>query len=492
MKQETVQAQSASDSTIYTYGIGAIGVGIKNNLLGTWTLIYYNQVLGLDAYLVTIALGVALAFDAISDPLVGIWSDRVRSRWGRRHPFMYVAVIPFALSYYFILADPGEVSDTELFYRLLTLMLILRLSMTFYEVPRGALAAELTKDYDQRNKIQAIGMALGWAGGAGISAIHQYFFLGDSYLNADGYRTLAFWGGLGIFASTLYSAVGMHHHIPNLYKPPDRSFDIRSFLREAKETLSNRSWIVLFLAGTIYAVVTGVDTGAGVYYNEYLWQWQPQQIALYSVFAALSVIFVSALAPTLARGRDKKNVAIGVFLCAVFIGPLPLFLRLIDPYFGASLFPANGSDALWWIMLCHASASAGLAMLGFIFVASMSMEIVEDQQAKTGRREEALLGTVNSMVHKLVGAGGVVLAGVVITVSGFDDPNLEPAEKYTTAITNFSWIHVGIGFFLPLCSTLLISLFSIKRADHLGNVANLGYVEKIGEDALQDSASDKP
>ena len=118
-------------------------------------------------------------------------------------------------------------------------------------------------------------------------------------------------------------------------------------------------------------------------------------------------------------------------------------------------------------------------MLGFIFVASMGMEIVEDQQSKTGRREEGLLGTVNSMIHKLVGAGGVVLAGIIITVSGFDDPTLDPGEKYTTAINTFSWIHVGFSFFLPLCSTLLITQYSIKREHHLDNVSNLGYTNTV-------------
>ncbi len=475
MAEKTIAVQGASNSTIYTYGIGGIGVGIKNNFLGTWALIYYNQVLGLDAYLVTIALAIALIFDAISDPLVGIWSDRVRTRWGRRHPFMYVAVIPFALSYYFLLANPGDIEDSDLFYRLLFLMLILRLSMTFYEVPRGALAAELTKDYDQRNKIQGVSMALGWVGGAGIGAIHQYFFLGDSFLNAQGYQTLAFWGGLGIFLSTLYSALGTHHHIPDLYKPPQRSLEFKEFFIEIKQTLSNKSWIVLFLAGTVYAVATGIDTGVGTYYNEYLWKWEPQAIAIFSVCAALTVIAVSFSAPLIARGRDKKQIAIKVFLCAVFLGPLPVFLRLIDPYVAISTFPENGSDLLWWVLLLHACTSAGLAMLGFIFVASMGMEIVEDQQAKTGRREEGLLGTVNSMIHKLVGAGGVVIAGVIITVSGFDDPTLDPSEKYTTAINTFSWIHVGVGFFLPLCSTLLITQYSINRESHMENVSELGY-----------------
>ncbi len=120
-------------------------------------------------------------------------------------------------------------------------------------------------------------------------------------------------------------------------------------------------------------------------------------------------------------------------------------------------------------------------MLGFIFVASMGMEIVEDQQAKTGRREEGLLGTVNSMIQKLVGAGGVVIAGVIITVSGFDDPTLDPSEKYTTAINTFSWIHVGVGFFLPLCSTLLITQYSISRESHMENVSELGYTKTASD-----------
>ena len=167
--QESIKAQSATNKTLWTYGIGSLGVGIKNNLMGTWLLFYYNAVLGLEAWLVTLAIGIALVIDAISDPFVGIWSDRVKTRWGRRHPFMYGAIIPFALCYYLILQDPGEISDSALFTRLLILMVLMRIAMTFYEVPRGALAPELTKDYDQRNKIAGIGMALGWVGGAGIS-----------------------------------------------------------------------------------------------------------------------------------------------------------------------------------------------------------------------------------------------------------------------------------------------------------------------------------
>ena len=478
MEEKSIRVQMASNRTIWTYGFGAIGVGIKNNLLGTWLLIYYNQVLGLDAILVSLAIAIALVVDAVSDPFVGVWSDRVRSRWGRRHPFMYASIIPFSLCYYLILQDPGEISDSSMFTRLLVLMILMRISMTFYEVPRGALAPELTKDYDQRNKISGVGMALGWIGGAGISFIHMQYFLGDSYFNASGYQLLAFWGGLGIFVSTAFTTIGTHHHIPNLHVPPERAFHVPTFLKEAKETLSNRSWLVLFGAGCIYSLLVGVDTGAVTYYSAYLWQWEPQDIASYSLWQVASVITLALLAPWIAIGKSKRNIAVGIFLTTIVIGPLPVVLRLLEPYLGLSLLPANGSDALWYLLLVHSCLLVSLGSLGFIFIGSMAMEIVEDVENTTGRREEGLLGTVNAFIQKLVGAGGVLIAGLIVSWSGFDNP--EATQEMLNGEINyrFAAVHVAIGFCLPIVSTLLVLKFDIDRKDHLTNVNDLGYVEK--------------
>ena len=75
-----VRAQRATRGTQFYYGFGSIPIGIKNNLLGSYLLIYYNQVLGLDASVAATAMALALVVDAVSDPIVGIGSARVRSK----------------------------------------------------------------------------------------------------------------------------------------------------------------------------------------------------------------------------------------------------------------------------------------------------------------------------------------------------------------------------------------------------------------------------
>jgi len=81
-------------STKLYQGIGAIPDTVKNWSFNTFTLLFYNQVLGVDAFFVSIALAIEIVFDAITDPLVASFSDNSKTRWGRRHPLMLIASLP--------------------------------------------------------------------------------------------------------------------------------------------------------------------------------------------------------------------------------------------------------------------------------------------------------------------------------------------------------------------------------------------------------------
>ena len=74
-------------------GFGSVPGQHKDFAFNTLLLLYYSQILGLSASWASLALGASLVVDAVSDPLVGGWSDNFRSRFGRRHLFMLAACL---------------------------------------------------------------------------------------------------------------------------------------------------------------------------------------------------------------------------------------------------------------------------------------------------------------------------------------------------------------------------------------------------------------
>jgi len=129
--------------TRIAYGVGGAAGGIKNNGFDYVLLLFYSQVLGLSAVLVAAALWIALIFDAVSDPVVGYWSDNLSSKLGRRHPFMYAAMIPVAIGYFFVWNPPSGLEGMGLFGWLLTLTILVRIAYTLFEVPQHALSADV-------------------------------------------------------------------------------------------------------------------------------------------------------------------------------------------------------------------------------------------------------------------------------------------------------------------------------------------------------------
>src|SRR5579862_2297988 len=92
------------------YGFGSVAFGVKDQGFSTFLLFFYNQVLGAPPQMVGRAIAIALFFDAFADPIVGQISDNLRTRWGRRHPFMYASAIPVAVSYFFLWVPPAGLS----------------------------------------------------------------------------------------------------------------------------------------------------------------------------------------------------------------------------------------------------------------------------------------------------------------------------------------------------------------------------------------------
>ena len=323
----------ARPSTLVFYGVGAISPTIKNNLFVFFLFYYYNQVLGLEAYLVSLALALSLVVDAITDPLLGYFSDHTHSRLGRRHPYIYFSLVPSPICYYLLMSLEYTSPQASLFAQLFLMATLLRLAWTFFNVPRQALGAELTKDYHQRNTLAAISTFFGWFGGAVMWYMTTAVFLGDSYDNKQGYRDLAFWGAVVILVTGTIFAVGTHREIPNLEPPRQkRPIRMRAIFQEIKETLSHRSWLMLFIAGVITSIHAGVVVGLGIYFNSYFWEWKPSDVAIFAMTNLVGSLIISSLASRLARNWDKKQLAVGLYIIVITLGQIPVSCLKMELY----------------------------------------------------------------------------------------------------------------------------------------------------------------
>ena len=206
------------------FGVGQLAEGITLGVFNTFVLFYFNQILGVSGTLTGIALGIALFFDAITDPLAGSFSDRLNTRWGRRHPLMAVAAVPMGLCVIALFNPPAGQSEYFYFGWLVTFAVLARGFLTLYHIPHLALGAEMAQDYLDRTRVYSYSQLFGTIGTYGFGFVMLTLFFPSTeagthgMLNQAGYLPLSIVAALGITLSIGLCVWGTASEIPYLPK----------------------------------------------------------------------------------------------------------------------------------------------------------------------------------------------------------------------------------------------------------------------------------
>jgi len=468
----TPETRKVDLSTKLYYGFGAVANGAKSNGFNYLLLFYYSQVVGLRADLVSLGILIALVFDAISDPLVGYISDNTHSRLGRRHPYMYAAGLPVALAYYFLWSPPAW-DETGLFLYFVCMAVLIRTLITFYEIPATALVAELTDDYDQRTEMMSFRYFFGWWGGLTMAVMNYLVFLPEE---KGGLEYVQGWSNYGlaasfvIFISIYVSTIGTHKHIPHLRKPPtNESFSFTKTKKEIKETLSNRSFLALFVSALLQAVAAGVSTSLSIYFSRHFWELTTTQIGYMNIPYFFSAFIALMLAPRVSRWLGKKKGGMTVLGLAFAMAPMPYILRV----FG--FFPENGTDTLFWTLVVFNTVEVTLIIMSSSLIAAMIADVVEDSEVKTGRRSEGIFFAANSFAQKAVNGLGVVVAGQILAIIQFPT-KAKPGQVPEETLFDLAYLYVPTLLFFYLFALAVLSVYKINREDHSENLRKLAKV----------------
>jgi Na+/melibiose symporter-like transporter len=444
--------------------------GIKDTGFNYFILIYYNQVLGLDPFLTGLALALAVVIDAVSDLLVGSLSDQWRSKLGRRHPFMYLAILPAALTFFLIWNPPTSVTDTQdsLFLYLLFMAVLVRSCLTFFEVPNASLGPELTSDYDDRTRLMGFRYLFGWLAGL-IMAVLAFMVLfrldPDNQMGPKGYQWYGMIGAATMGVAMVVSATGTHRHIQGLYRPLQPfSFDWSLILKEIAGLFRNQSFISLFVSALFFGAAAGLSQAFSIYIGSYFWRLETQEIGLIPLMGLFAVPTAFFLAPRLSQRWGKKAATRRAFLFAILFLPLAFIAKFMG------IFPSRESIMFLPLLMTNFAIETTAIITMQVIFASMNADVVEDQSAQNGgKRSEGLIFAARNFAKKAVSGAGVMFAGLLLWLVNFPD-NAVPGKVDEDIVTHLVLMYLPVLILLYLASWFVLQYYTIDRSRHEQNI----------------------
>ena len=474
MQQVPLQAAAKLPmSTKLIYGLGTVAFGIKDNGFNALLMIYYNQVIGLSAGWVGAAIMIAMIADAVLDPIVGQWSDSLRSKWGRRHPFMYASVLPVGILYFALWMPPAGVSDFMLFAYLLVITSATRIAIGVYEIPSTALLAEFTQDYHERTVLVAYRFFFGVVGGILMGIVVFSMIFADDpaspggLLEASGYHRYAAIASPLMAMAIFISTLGTHSRISSLAKlPPPQHEGILKTARNMFSTLFDRTNAPILIGSIFGSMAGGLNAGLMIYLQTYFWQLSADQIAALTSAGLLGVVLAFVMVLPLSKSFGKKWTTLALYSLTLLAIVLPVALRL----FG--LFPDNGSPALVPLLFAFMAVVVMSVIAASILIASMVADVTDQILLKTGRQSEGLIFSATTFVNKTISGTGVLVSGLILTLVGFPE-GAKPGQVEQSIVTNLAIVFSLATLFFTSAALIITSFYPVSEEDHQSAVEEL-------------------
>ena len=364
--------------TKFLYSFSSLGGEALSYSRGVWLVIYYDEELGLNALLLAAVLVGGRVIEAFDDALIGYWSDRTRSRWGRRIPFVVLATPPWALLA-FLLFTPPDTGDAGMaLYLFLTLELFFLFS-TLSGGPYEALLPEIAPRSADRVAIAGIRVYLG-AAGAGLGLVAA-----DTLKDAFGFQAMALaMAGLALVARYVGLA-GVWRRAAQSREPADIT------LREAlRATFANTQFRFFLPSFVFFQIAIQMLLAALPYYVDNV---LPEGTwAKVRVLAGAALLAAVAAVPAFAvysRRTSKRRAFSTAMLAAAALFPLFAVMGLV---------PGVSTE----VQVLVAVAVMGMPIAGiYLFPAVLTADIIDYDATQTGARREATYYGAQNFVEKL-------------------------------------------------------------------------------------------
>ncbi len=450
----------------YAWGIG----GVADNLLTfglAWTIIpIFNIGYGVNAFWLGLVIFVPRVIDVLTDPIMGVISDRTKSRFGRRRPYIFVGAILMAVLFALIWMPPfGRLekgaeavgaawmglppfpigNELMLLVWIGVIYTLLTLAYTVFSVPYIAFGYEFTRNYDEMTKVMASRLYFTTIASFGVTWLYRLAvderFGGDETV---GMRTVGVWVAIAIALTGIVPAL-VCTEATRVERPADKT----SFKDIVRATLGNRAFVLVMAAMLVFVIAIYTAGVMGAHINIfYVAQGDKAFGAQLGAVAGNIMIACNLIGMYLmmlvSRALDKRRVVLTCF-ALVFLGNLSYWWTWNPAhphlqYLSAALIGFGNSGI--WLMLD-----------------SMIGDVTKDDEARNGVQREGLYGASKSFMFKIAVAITSITGALVISISGFREQVAPSAEVQL----NLRLLFIGLQCAGSALAFVLVWFFPITR-----------------------------
>jgi GPH family glycoside/pentoside/hexuronide:cation symporter len=388
------------------------GQAVESGYLGIagFIFFYYTAVLGMSGSVVGAALALAMCLDAIADPLIGSWSDSLRSRLGRRLPAMLIGAPLTFLAMGLLFSPPAGLSPFVMFLWLALTTMGLRAFVSMYNIPYFALGGEMSDDYVERTRIVAWRLLAGIITGVAMTALaFSVFFTGKAGLQrAEAYPAFGWTTASLIGASALICCLGLWRYAAALPQPLTAP---RGMLRrlpgELAEVFRNRSFLILFASMVVFATSAGLAQALNNHAYVFVWKLRAETIQILPYSYLAGILLGTPTTPILMRWIEKKTACIAGFLLVIAAFVVLPALRLMG------LFAPTGDAALPWLTAMIFLIGLGTGVI-FIAYPAMMADAANEHEHLFGQRREGLYFAGLTAGGKAATGLGAMIGGLAL------------------------------------------------------------------------------
>ncbi|WP_017570695.1 MFS transporter [Nocardiopsis halotolerans] len=423
------------------YGSGAVATGVFNTVPGLLLLIYLTDTLAVSPALAGLVVFLPKLVDLLVSPYIGIWSDRTRSSWGPRRPWMLAGALTLPVLFAAVFAGPPLEGDAAAVY-VAVVFVAAALASSVFQVPHTAMPAEITSDYHERSTLNTwrtafVGLAL-MLGGA-LAPVLQA--VPDDAV--AGYRMMGLAMGGVVLVSTLGSVVGTRRAPRPAF--PHRTEGLAAQLRTA---FTHRHFRVLFPANLLMATASGTMV-AGVPYVTANVMGNPEYTSILMVCVLVPLMVSAPLWKRLSVRVDKRRAA-GYSASVFVLGALGLLLIPLWGFPGAVLSSVlvgvglSGTNLLPWSMLADCLATTDAS----------------------GQRQSGVLSGVWSSGEAMAQSVGTGLLSLSLALSGYVESG--PGEAVRQSDEALRGMLIGstlVPGVLMLCCLVPLAFYRLTAED---------------------------